>query len=287
MPCAAAGDQPAGDVVAQLGVLARLELGRVVGGEHVGDARARVPSVTGGIRVDPFRPQPFHLGPAFVEFDARRPARPAIGLRGRGPRARSPAARVRTSSKTILPVGARLSSVPWRSCRRADTAMHAGRSDPAARAEGMSPAARRPGSGHRQRHAHGFSALRAARGGGRADLDQRQRGQLRAAPSRSVRAPPGGSPARRGRRGPRSTSGTPASACSRSGIVSGHRAEQRHVELVGELLAAALAEDREALARRGREAGHVLDHAGDLERRPCRPSGRRGGRPSGRSAAAW
>ncbi len=44
-----------------------------------------------------------------------------------------------------------------------------------------------------------------------------------------------------------------------------HLAEHRHVELVGQLLAAALAEDLEALAARGREAGHVLDHAGDLE----------------------
>ena len=42
-------------------------------------------------------------------------------------------------------------------------------------------------------------------------------------------------------------------------------ADERHVELVGELLAAALAEDREALARGGDEAGHVLDHARDLE----------------------
>ena len=43
-------------------------------------------------------------------------------------------------------------------------------------------------------------------------------------------------------------------------------AQQRHVELVGERLTAALAEDLEALAGRGREAGHVLDDAGDLER---------------------
>src|ERR671914_864824 len=42
-------------------------------------------------------------------------------------------------------------------------------------------------------------------------------------------------------------------------------AEQRHVQLVREQLAAALAEDREALSARRREAGHVLDHAGDLE----------------------
>ena len=42
-------------------------------------------------------------------------------------------------------------------------------------------------------------------------------------------------------------------------------AQQRHVELVGERLAAALAEELEALAGRGREAGHVLDDAGDLE----------------------
>ena len=44
-----------------------------------------------------------------------------------------------------------------------------------------------------------------------------------------------------------------------------HLAEQRHVELVGEELAAALAEDREALAVGGGEAGHVLDHAEQLE----------------------
>ena len=44
-----------------------------------------------------------------------------------------------------------------------------------------------------------------------------------------------------------------------------HLAEQRHVELVGEQLAAALAEDREALAVGGGEAGHVLDHAEHLE----------------------
>ena len=42
-------------------------------------------------------------------------------------------------------------------------------------------------------------------------------------------------------------------------------AEQRHVELVGQALAAALAEDREALPVRRGEAGHVLDHARDLE----------------------
>src|SRR4051812_9489340 len=42
-------------------------------------------------------------------------------------------------------------------------------------------------------------------------------------------------------------------------------AEQRHVQLVREELAAALAEDREALAVRRGEAGHVLDHPGDLE----------------------
>ena len=44
-----------------------------------------------------------------------------------------------------------------------------------------------------------------------------------------------------------------------------HLAEQRDVELVGEELAAALAEDREALAVGGGEAGHVLDHAEQLE----------------------
>ena len=42
-------------------------------------------------------------------------------------------------------------------------------------------------------------------------------------------------------------------------------AEQRDVELVGQELAAALAEDREALAVGGREAGHVLDHPEHLE----------------------
>ena len=52
-----------------------------------------------------------------------------------------------------------------------------------------------------------------------------------------------------GSSGSTSSSGTPASACSRSGIVSGTLAEQRHVELVGQRLAAALAEDREALRR--------------------------------------
>ena len=66
-----------------------------------------------------------------------------------------------------------------------------------------------------------------------------------------------------------------------------HLAEQRHVELVGEQLAAALAEDREALAVGGREAGHVLDHAEHLEVDLRRPSRRRGGRPTGRPAAAW
>ncbi len=48
-------------------------------------------------------------------------------------------------------------------------------------------------------------------------------------------------------------------------LLKRHLAEQRHVELVGEELAAALAEDRESLAARGREARHVLDHAEDLE----------------------
>src|SRR2546421_315576 len=42
-------------------------------------------------------------------------------------------------------------------------------------------------------------------------------------------------------------------------------AEQRDVELVGQQLAAALAEDREPLAGRRREARHVLHHARDLE----------------------
>ena len=44
-----------------------------------------------------------------------------------------------------------------------------------------------------------------------------------------------------------------------------HLAEQRDVELVGQRLAAALAEELEALAAGRHEAGHVLDDAGDLE----------------------
>ena len=44
-----------------------------------------------------------------------------------------------------------------------------------------------------------------------------------------------------------------------------HLAEQRDLDLVREQLAAALAEELEALAARRGEAGHVLDHAGDLE----------------------
>ena len=44
-----------------------------------------------------------------------------------------------------------------------------------------------------------------------------------------------------------------------------HLGEQGHVELVGEQLAAALAEDRDALAVGAGEGGHVLDHAEHLE----------------------
>ena len=38
-------------------------------GEHVGDARARLPQADGRIGVDPFRAQPLHLGAAFVDLD--------------------------------------------------------------------------------------------------------------------------------------------------------------------------------------------------------------------------
>ena len=101
------------------------------------------------------------------------------------------------------------------------------------------------------------------------------RQQARRAPCRGPAARPGtaqaahgrrgGSPGWPGRRGRSSASGSPASACARSGIVSGTLAEQRDVELVGQRLAATLAEDREALAARRDEAGHVLDDSGDLE----------------------
>ena len=45
----------------------------------------------------------------------------------------------------------------------------------------------------------------------------------------------------------------------------GHLGEQRHVELIGKQLAAALAEDRHALAIRAGEGRHVLDHAEHLQ----------------------
>ena len=56
-----------------------------------------------------------------------------------------------------------------------------------------------------------------------------------------------------------------SSACSRSGIVSGTLPSSGTSSSSASSLAAALAEDREALAGGRREAGHVLDHAGDLE----------------------
>ena len=65
-----------------------------------------------------------------------------------------------------------------------------------------------------------------------------------AGPSRSGPVPPGGSPGRRGRRDPRAPAGAPLSACSRSGIVSGILPSSGTSQLVRELLAAALAEDR-------------------------------------------
>ena len=63
------------------------------------------------------------------------------------------------------------------------------------------------------------------------------------------------------------TSGVPASACSRSAIVSGTLAEQRHVELLGQRCAAALAEDRVA-------ASGVVDVAATCSRSRRRPRGR-------------
>ena len=65
--------------------------------------------------------------------------------------------------------------------------------------------------------------------------------------------------------GSASTSGVPASRVRAQFLLKRDLAEQRHVDLVGELLASALAEDREALAVGRREAGHVLDHAEHLE----------------------
>ena len=44
-----------------------------------------------------------------------------------------------------------------------------------------------------------------------------------------------------------------------------HLADQRHAEVVGQELAAALAEDRKSLTVGSGEAGHVLDHAEQLE----------------------
>ena len=65
----ATGDQATGDLVAQLLVPALVKLGGVMGGEHVGDARARLPQGDGRIGVDPFRTQPLHLGAPFVDLD--------------------------------------------------------------------------------------------------------------------------------------------------------------------------------------------------------------------------
>ena len=65
----AARDQAPGHVVAQLRVLARLELGRVVGREHVLDQRAILQPAAVRVGVDPFRAQALHLGTALVEFD--------------------------------------------------------------------------------------------------------------------------------------------------------------------------------------------------------------------------
>ena len=64
-----------------------------------------------------------------------------------------------------------------------------------------------------------------------------------------------------GESGSSTTSGRPSSAPTRSSSWSGTLPEQRHVELVGELLPAALSEDREPLAAGRGEARHVLDHA--------------------------
>ena len=64
----AAGDQPAGHLVAELWMLTLLELVRIVRGEHVGDARARSPQADRRIGVDPFRLQPLHLRAAFVDL---------------------------------------------------------------------------------------------------------------------------------------------------------------------------------------------------------------------------
>ena len=65
----AAGDQPASDLIPQLGVPALVELIRVVRVEHVFDPRTRIPQGDGRIRVDALRAHPLELGAPFVDLD--------------------------------------------------------------------------------------------------------------------------------------------------------------------------------------------------------------------------
>src|SRR5205814_6152857 len=121
-------------------MLAMLELGGVMRGQHVGDTGAGVPQCDRRIGIDPFGSQPLHLGAAFVEFDDSVAALDA-GLR---PVVLLLLLRVlHWHFQTILSVGKRLSSN-----RRGATgprAWSAGTGAQGARArgrEGMSPSAR-------------------------------------------------------------------------------------------------------------------------------------------------
>src|SRR5207248_6189831 len=80
-------DEPPGNAVAHVAVLARLQPRRVVGGEQVADQRAPLHPAAVRIGLDPLRAQPLHLGAALVALDhllGRGPARAVALCAGRG-----------------------------------------------------------------------------------------------------------------------------------------------------------------------------------------------------------
>ena len=116
--------------------------------------------------------------------------------------------------------------------------------------------------------------------------------ELRSVDARRARAPPPGGPARRRRRPPRRRGparriGTPSSAASAHGRHERHLAEQRHLELGRQLLAAAGAEQLVARAVVAGEPRHVLDNAAHRELELLAPRRPSAGRRAGRRPAGW
>ena len=246
----APGDQAAGDLVAQLRVLAGLERARVVRGEHVGDPRARRPQADRRVGVDPFRAQPLHLGAAFVDLD-HAVAR-SIRLLGSRACCSSSCCPV-PDMKTILSGGVRLSSDRAGCLRtlalpRAPTIGRAALQRVCRMLRGLGAGAQAIGSDMPA----GFRRLALRRGGRR-----RRRPATSGSTGSARRAAHRDQPARGlvDRLGGRVAGVLDHERDAAVGVLAQrhrqrHLAQQRHVELVRQLLAAALAEDREALAAR-------------------------------------